>query len=167
MSAFLRAVGDPLNLKYKLSPSSLGTGLFARAFLTDRTGAALATLDLTEIAPGVYSNNTFTMPDTPQVVARFQAYKDAGFTQEACEFPDTIDIFELGSIGGGSTTVTINAARIEGEIAQDKIQGVVGDSDEVLAQIENDQAILGQINDDEINAEVKTGETIQGVVDEQ
>lgn len=162
---FERKVGDPLNLKYKLSPSSLGTGLFARAFLTDRTGAALATLDLSEIAPGVYAENSFTMPNTAQVVARFQAYRDAGFTQEACEFPDTIDIFELSDFDPAS--LVRPAAQISAVIAQDKIKTLVDDTGEVVAQTEKEQAILGQVNDDEINAEVESNGAIEGVVDDQ
>lgn len=162
---FERNVGDPLNLKYKLSPSSLGTGLFARAFLTDRTGAALATLDLSEIAPGVYAENSFTMPNTAQVVARFQAYRDAGFTQEACEFPDTIDIFELSNFD--PSTLVKPPAQIFANISQANIKGVAHQPGAVVAETQIKQDIQGKVLDDEIKAVIQESGSIEGVVDDK
>lgn len=164
MGEYKRKVNDPLNLKLKLSPSSLGTGLFARAFLTDRNGAAIATLDMTEIAPGIFAENTFVMPNTPQVVARFQAFKDAGFTEESPDFFDTIDVFDRDDFD--PLTLVKPPAQVFGKIMQDKIQGVVDSSGQVFAEVEKESAVQGKVFDDEIKAVIQESGAIQGVVDE-
>lgn len=163
MGEFKRKVGDPLNLKFKLSPSGLGTGLFARAFLTDRDGGAIAVLDLDEIAPGIYSNNSFVMPNAIQVVARLQAFNDAGFTQEAFDFPDTMDIFDRDDLDPSSLIKP--PAQIFASITQDKVKGIV-DGGEIKAQTQGEQNIESKIFNDEIKAQVLDGGKIKGVVDD-
>lgn len=90
-----RKAGDTLHLVLNIGEPT--TGLFARAFLTDPTGANLGTIDLANDGE-CFSDHTVAMPNLSQVLAKYKVFSDAAYTIEECGIPWAVDQFDLDSL---------------------------------------------------------------------
>ena len=148
MAEYKRRAGVTLGLSLALSPRD--DSKFVRAFLTDKSGAALATpsVDLTSIGGGIYVDNTFTMPSTAQVRARYVVFEDSGYTQEDCEHPGDTDTFDLDDLlpsqlpGDEVLTAEVDSVELEAEVSEGELEANVesGSVEADLDEVENLEA---------------------------
>jgi len=159
---FKRKVGEKLNLKLALS-----NGLedkFVRAYLRDEAGLDLGFQTLTHLANGVYSESTQTMPNKAQVTALFKVFNDAGFLDEACEFPRVLDIFDLDLLDP-LQLVPIPAA-VFANFESSAIEAKVLEGGAVNVDIENNAAVDAVISQDEIKTLIESDSEIEGVLND-
>lgn len=171
MGEFRRKPGESLGLSLDLRPDPQSTR-FVRAFLFDKNGSAFvpAFLDLADAGGGTFVDNTFTMPSTPQIRAKYRVYLDAAYTEEDCEYLGSEDVFDLDELvpsqlpSDVSLTAEVFDGKIEaiasdermiGQMETKNLTGIVEDSDDLetskqtpkLSASASDEKLSGEIED--------------------
>jgi len=145
------------------------TGLFVRANVYDADGSEIAgsPVTLSEVAGGIYENDTLVMPDSPKVIAKFKAFNDVGLSSvymglhpasstllkktgasDVISKLDTI-ISSLQGFSGTLSTVTTT----------------INTENPIEAAIEMAQEIKAEIESSMISAEIETDQTVETKVD--
>lgn len=90
----LLAVGEKAPIATVLEDGN--TAQYPQAVIYNPSGAVLATLDLSHIADGLYTN-TYTMPDLELIEIVYIVYSDAAHTTENTKYGRDLDIFVLNN----------------------------------------------------------------------
>lgn len=135
-SIFKRRVGATLGLTLSLKPAD--DSKFVRATLSDQSGAALSppTQDLPNVGNGRYVDILRSMPSTTQVVADFEVYEDALYTQLSCEHLGDTDYFELDQ---SPLTATIIAGRLVAVLRAPRLSGILEREPDLIGKLANAQ----------------------------
>lgn len=138
------------------------TGKFVRAILRDADGGAIAgsPITLSEDSDGMYSTNSFNMPNEQFVIAQYLVFDDAGFTTEHDGDDAGVDIFYLAD----ESQAPVRKDRVFGVVqTQNLISGFIR-SDKVVASIKQMGTSGVVMGDGQVSGALKQ-QTIQGVVD--
>lgn len=162
MELFKRAVNQALNLKHKLDDGA--GGKFVRAFLTDKTGAALIppSVNLSHIGSGVYSENVLLMPNLDQVVVSYAVFTDNSYTTKDASYSEDADVYEKDNFD--PTNFLPKGQNITVQFSNQKLNAVVG-SGEITAK--SDKVSIGaNVVKPEVQVEFKTNNEIEGVIND-
>lgn len=96
-------LGDAIPVAIQLYDGD--ASLFVKATIRDATGTIIGSI---LNVPAVGSNGQYqtegpAMPDTPFVTVEYQVFQDAGFTQPATTYSNSLDTWELFPEGGSPT----------------------------------------------------------------
>lgn|GEM_PF-6566220 len=171
-------VGDKIPLTFFLEDEA--TGKFVEANVYDADGAEItgSPITMSEVAGGIYEDDSLDMPDTSKVVAKFKAYNEVGLTTLYNAFAgsgtylrnvgatdvisklDTI-ISALTGFSGSFSNVT---ATIE---LEPKLNAIIEEVKDVKAIIETDVKITESIKTDvNIETKIKTDTKIKANLEE-
>ena len=144
--------GEKMKLKYQ-APESV-SNLFIRATLRNAEDIVLSEspASLIHVDKGLYTNNNKFFPDTSEVKATIEIFKDAGFTQVNRKFSSVIQVVEVDS-GSGSVEALGRDAAIEITFEDEQVETLVEEQPEI--EIEFTQ------NDEPIEIELDGGEPIE------
>ena len=82
----------------------LNLQLYVRALLFNADGVQFASVGLAHIAEGLYSNSSVTMPATAQVKVVYKVYTDSLYTNLSQLHSLSIDLFDLETVDGKTTS---------------------------------------------------------------
>lgn len=163
MGEFKRKVNDLIRLKLSLADGA--TNKFVRATLFDQDGAAVApgVVALPHQSGGVYAENTVQMPNKDQVVARYEVFKDAGFTVIDKEYTKAVDVFEKDTFD--PTNLIPKAQNVFATVSRVGISGQVTSRPEIKATLGPKQ-IAAKVEHNEVKAQIETQNEIEGVLND-
>jgi len=144
MSGFSKIPGEIIPLSAQLT--RFMAGKYARAKLTTVDGTEIvgSPVDLVDRGNGLYSIDTYTMPNH-DVIATYMVYEDAAFTQlidgEAAQ-----DVIVVNSTDVPRITEHI-VAEMEDD---DTFIAIMEDSEDFIATIDNDDFVADYIDDDSV-----------------
>ena len=95
--------GNALPLEVQLQ--DLNNSMFPQALVYSSTGTLLTTVNLTNVANGIYINNSYTPSSSAQYTALYIVYQDSGHTIQANYYSST-DRFDVRDPGPLSTVYT-------------------------------------------------------------
>ena len=144
---------------------------YVRAFVYDDASTLLTTIDLSNTGGGLYSHDSYQMPDINYIRVIYRVYSDAGYTTLSLVHGSDVDIFTndrnqelLNAIN------TLLGAVENGLITKGDLKAKLGDDDTALVLVANESQKLSQdflieVEEDTIKAGLDD-QTIKSVVDE-
>jgi hypothetical protein len=122
-------IGERLHINLQLYDGD--TNKYVRALFFNADGIQFASVDLTNIGEGLYSNSSVTMPATDQVKVVYKVYTSAAYTNLSQLHAVSMDVFDLETVDGR----TVHCDLI----------GLVEEAPELIAYISQSTELFGEI----------------------
>lgn len=122
-----------VRLNLQLSDGDLSVPKVVKADLRDHDGVYLTTINLTHVGGGLFKNDSYVMPDIPEMTAQYSVFENDGITRDITYSVD-IDVFQLFE---DKIDVTIDISNI---IPQEEYIVEVEDHNEYVVEFEQESS---------------------------